>query len=119
MDSSSVDASSVTSMTYGLLGSFTAQTGQRDQLVAYLLRAAELLGGNPGCLHYVVSTSTDPDTVYVSEVWIDKAAHDSSLEPEDIRALITEARPLIAGMGSQTELDVHGGKGLPAGGTHD
>lgn len=82
-------------------------------MVQYLLQAAALLEANPGCLHYVVSTSDEPDAVWVSEVWLDKAAHDSSLEPEDIRALIQQARPLIAGTSDQTELTVHGGKGVP------
>jgi len=59
----------------------------------------------------VVSTSSDPDAVYVSEVWTDQVAHDASLETEDIRALIPEARPLITGMSEQTHLTVHGGKG--------
>ena len=43
----------------------------------------------------------------------DKDAHDASLEPEDVRVLIQQARPLIAGMSDQTELTVHGGEGLP------
>lgn len=99
-------------MSYGLFGSFTAQPGKRDDLVGYLLRAAELLRSNPDCLHYIVSTSTDPDAVYVWEVWTDESAHQASLQPEDIRALIQEARPLIADMSDQTQLVVHGGKGL-------
>jgi len=97
---------------YGLLGKFTAQPGQRDELVGHLLQAAALLAANPGCVSYVVSTSDEPDAVWVSEVWVDKAAHESSLEPEDIRALIQLARPLIAGMSDRTELQVHGGKGV-------
>ncbi len=59
-----------------------------------------------------VSTSDEADAVWVTEVWVDKAAHDSSLEPEEIRALIQRARPLIAGMSDRTELKVHGGKGV-------
>lgn len=51
--------------------------------------------------------------MWVSEVWTEQAAHDASLEPDDIRALIEKARPLIAGMSDQTELTVHGEKGLP------
>lgn len=100
-------------MSYGLFGKFSAQPGKRDELVQYLLQAAALLEANPDCLLYVVSTSEDPDAVWVSEVWVDRAAHDSSLEPEDIRALIHRARPLIAGMSDRTELAVCGGKGLP------
>lgn len=63
---------------------------------------------------YVVSTSEEPDAVWVSEIWTDEEAHDKSLEPADIRALIQEARPFITGMSHRTELDVRGGKGFPA-----
>lgn len=100
-------------MTYGLLGKFSAQPGRRDDLVGYLLQAAELLERNPGCIHYIVSTTDEPEAVWVFEVWTDKTAHDTSLEPDDIKALIQEARPLIAGMSDQTQLTVLGGKGLP------
>ena len=101
-------------MTYGLFGKIAAQPGRRDDLIGYLLQAAKLLERNRDCVHYVVSSSDEPEAVWVSEVWTDEAAHDASLEPEDIRALIQEARPLIAGMSDQTRLNVHGGKGLPA-----
>lgn len=50
--------------------------------------------------------------MWVCEVWTDQAAHDASLEPDDIRAIIGQARPLIAGMSDQVRLDVRGGKGL-------
>ncbi len=99
-------------MSYGLLGTFLAQPGRRDDLVEILLEAAAALGRDDGCLHYVISTTEDPDTVWVTEVWTDRAAHDASLEPEDVKALIQRAMPLIAGMGEQTHLTVHGGKGL-------
>ena len=100
-------------MTYGLFGKLSAQPGRREELLGRLLAAAELLGRDPGCLHYVVSTSAEPDAVWVWEAWTDQAAHDASLEPDDVRALIQQARPLIAGMSDQTVLTVHGGKGLP------
>ena len=101
-------------MTYGLFGKFSTEPGRREDLVQYLLRAADLLERNPGCIQYAVSTSEEPDAVWVSEMWTDEEAHDKSLESEDIRALIQEARPLIAGLSDRTELDVRGGKGLPA-----
>lgn len=98
---------------FGLIGKFSAQPGQRDTLVRYLLDAADLLRQNPECLHYVVSTSDEPDAVWVSEVWTGRDAHAASLEPEEIRSLIQDARPLIAGISDRTELSVQGGKGLP------
>jgi quinol monooxygenase YgiN len=99
-------------MTYGLLGKFSAQPGRRDDLVTHLLQAAKLLERNSGCIQYIVSTSDEPETVWVCEVWTNEAAHNASLEPEDIQTLIQKARPLIAGMSDQTRLTVLGGKGL-------
>jgi quinol monooxygenase YgiN len=101
-------------MTYGVFGKLSAQPGRRDDLVTYLLQAAKLLERNSGCIQYLVSTSDEPEAVWVCEVWTNAAAHDASLEPEDIQALIQKARPLIAGMSDQTQLTVQGGKGLPA-----
>jgi quinol monooxygenase YgiN len=100
-------------MTYGLFGKFSAQPSRRDDLVTCRLKAAKLLEHNSGCIHYIVSTSDEPEAVWVCEVWINVAAQGASLVPEDIQALIQNARPLIAGMFDQTRLTVQGGKGLP------
>ena len=97
---------------YGMFGKFTAQPGKRDDLVAVLLQAADALRADPGCLHYVVGTTDEPDAIWVTEAWTDKAAHDASLEPEEVRATIARAMPLIAGMSDRTELEIVGGKGL-------
>jgi quinol monooxygenase YgiN len=99
-------------MKYGLIGKFTAHPGRRDELVAMLLRAAEALQSDPTCLQYVVGTTAEPDAIWVTEVWTSKEAHDASLEPEETRALIQQAMPLVASMSDQTQLDVVGGKGV-------
>ncbi len=98
-------------MTYGLFGTFVAAAGARDQLVRHLLDAAALLKDDPACLQYVIATAGDND-VSVFEVWRDEDSHNSSLQRADIREIIRIARPLIAGMGSQTRLEVRGGKGF-------
>ena len=98
-------------MTYGLFGTFVAAEGGRDELVRHLLQAAALLEDDPACLQYIVGATGEHD-VAVFEVWDDKPAHDSSLRREDIRALIDAAGPLIVGVGSQTLVDVRGGKGV-------
>ncbi len=97
---------------YGFLAKFTAHPGKRDDLVELLLHAAESAQGDSGCLHYLISTSAEPDAIWVTEVWTTKAAHDASLETEDAKALIGQALPLIASVSGQTELRVVGGTGL-------
>ncbi len=98
---------------YGLVGSFKAQPGQGDRLAEVLLRAAARVGADCDCELYVISRSPDdPDAVWVTEVWTSPEAHGASLDDEATRELITEARPLIAGMGERFELVPVGGKGL-------
>jgi quinol monooxygenase YgiN len=52
----------------------------------------------------------------VTGVWTCREAHHASLEDQRVRELITQARPLIAGLGERFELVPLGGKGLPLGG---
>jgi quinol monooxygenase YgiN len=97
---------------YGLQGKMLAKPGQRDALVA-LLREASAGEPMPGCRLYIVSeVPAEPDAIAIFEVWNDKAAHDSSLQLESVRALIAKARPLIARMGDSIELRPIGGQGL-------
>lgn len=100
-------------MTYGLVGTLVAAPGHRAALVTHMLRAAEALRTNPECHVYLVATSDAPDDVLITEVWSSEAAHDASLTDPAVQALIAEVRPLLAGMGSRTVLDVHGGIGAP------
>jgi quinol monooxygenase YgiN len=100
---------------YGMHGRIVAQPGHGDELAAILLEAAAGLQANPGCLLYVVSRSADdPDSIWVTEAWTDRAAHAASLEDEAARALIARARPIIAAFADRAELRPEGGKGLPA-----
>jgi quinol monooxygenase YgiN len=96
-------------------GRIVAQPGRGDELAAILLEAAAGLEANPDCLLYVVSRSVDdPDSIWVTEAWTDRAAHAASLEDEGARALIARARPIIASFADRAELRPEGGKGLPA-----
>jgi quinol monooxygenase YgiN len=101
-------------MAYGLLSKISAHPGKGGDLADHLLRAAHLLERDSGCVQYVVSTSDEADVVWVFEVWTDRAAHDASLEPADVRALVRQAQPLIARPPEQTRMSVRGGKGVSA-----
>ncbi|MBI5354429.1 MAG: antibiotic biosynthesis monooxygenase [Chloroflexi bacterium] len=98
---------------YAMTGKFIAQAGKRDQLIEILKRAANLVGQLPDCRLYIVSEDvSNEDHVWVFEMWEDKEAHDFSLKDDKIRALITEAMPLMGGPPDGVELRVAGGYGI-------
>ena len=85
---------------FGLIGSMTAKPGQRAALAAAIAAGADSL---PGCYSYVISAdTTNPDLVWITEVWESKAAHDASLKLPQVQDAIAKARPLVAAVGSQT-----------------
>ncbi len=95
---------------YGLIGKMTATPGQRDALTAILL---EGLGRMPGCLSYVVAHDpADAETIWVTEVWTDEAAHRASLQVPEVREAIRKAMPLIATFGDAQVTTPVGGVGL-------
>lgn len=94
-------------------GKFTANPGERDNLVQAMLKAADLMRPLEGCILYMVSISpTEPDDVLVTEVWASKEAHDDSLKLESVRALIPQVLPLVAGSPEGVWFEPVGGKGL-------
>ena len=98
---------------YGMHVRFTAQRGHGDELAAILLEAAAGTEADADCLLYIVSRSPgDPDTVFVTEAWTTREAHDRSLEDADARALIARAMPLMASPPDAVTLAPAGGKGL-------
>ena len=98
---------------FGLHVEFTARPGAGDELQAVLLEAAEGLRSAEACRLYVVSRAAgSAETVYVTEAWTSRAAHDASLEDPAARALIERAMPLLAGRPDATALRPAGGKGL-------
>lgn len=99
-------------MRYGLHSKLTAKPGERDKLVATLLQAATHLKENPDCIQYLIGTTDEPDTVWVSEVWITKEAHDASLQIENLRNTLRQGFPLILATPVSDVFVPVGGKGL-------
>lgn len=96
---------------YGLHGKMIAQPGQRDALIGYLLEGSGSMDGN---YLYVVSADTsDPDALWIYEVWESAQHHQNSLKLEQVQAAIAKARPLIAGFADRLEFTPVGGTGLP------
>mgnify|MGYP001323254208 CR=1 FL=1 len=74
----------------------TAKSGKGGELAGILLEAAEANRAFDGCLQYEVHQSVfDPDTVWVTEAWVDQDAVKASLEDEGNKELIARSRPLI------------------------
>ena len=102
---------------------FTAQPGRGDELAQLLLRAAESLIGTPGCELYLVSrSSSDPGQIWVTELWLDQASLDASLEPlrtPEGQALVTQVSALldVDTQPERIDLEPLGGAGYLAGGT--
>src|SRR5258708_18128219 len=79
---------------YGMCGKILAKEGQRDALLEILLEASRT--PMKGCEIYIVSKSpSEPDAIWVMEVWQTEADHDASLNLDSVKALIGRARPLI------------------------
>ncbi|MFL5695262.1 MAG: putative quinol monooxygenase [Ktedonobacteraceae bacterium] len=56
-------------------------------------------------------SATEPETVWVTEIWSNAAAHEASLTLEGAKTTIKRAMPLIAGV-ERIDLLPIGGKGL-------
>jgi quinol monooxygenase YgiN len=96
-------------MSYGYFGTMRATPGHRDDVVAVLLESVAGLRG-AGCSVYSVSVSdSDPDLIWVYEVWDSKEHHDASLQLPETRAAIARAMPMLTGEFTSQETTVAGG----------
>jgi quinol monooxygenase YgiN len=96
---------------YGLIGKMLATPGRRDEIMTILLGGT---GAMPGCLSYIVAEDpSDPEAVWITEVWDSEASHKASLELPSVQAAISGARPMIAGFGERFVTTPRGGVGLP------
>lgn len=95
---------------YGLIGKMLATPGKRDELVDILVKG---VAGMPGCLSYVVAKdATDPDAIWVTEVWDSAGSHQASLSLPSVQQAIAKGKSLIAGFGERFETEPVGGHGL-------
>jgi quinol monooxygenase YgiN len=98
---------------FGLFGEITTIEGKRDELVTILLEAAEAMNTLEECELYIVSVKEEvPDGIWITEVWQNAEAHQSSLSLDAIKNLIEKGRPLIKGMNMMNTFSPIGGKGL-------
>lgn len=95
----------------------TAKPGQGDALAQAMLEVADGLRDIPGCELYVINRSaTDPDVIWVTELWQSQAQLDAALASDGARARIPEVLELVAEGGfERIDLVPLGGLGHPAG----
>src|SRR5690606_10508456 len=63
---------------FGLIGKMKAVAGQREALIGILLEGTRSM---PGCLSYIVARDTsDPDGIWITEVWDSRESHAASLK---------------------------------------
>ncbi|WP_337193720.1 putative quinol monooxygenase [Halobacillus litoralis] len=87
--------------------------GERETMVDLLLEAAESLQNLNDCDVYLVNISeSEPNAVFVYEVWKSEDAHQASLTLETTQSLIRRAKPFITGMERVETLQTRGGKGI-------
>ncbi|WP_136603936.1 putative quinol monooxygenase [Paenibacillus dokdonensis] len=97
---------------YGAYVKFTAKPGARETLANILLEAAAAAQTVEECEVYIINLSeTEPDAIWVTEVWSSAEAHQASLTQPETKDSITRAMPLIAGVESIPVVPL-GGKGL-------
>lgn len=98
---------------YAMFGKLAAHPGKRCEFAGILSRAADVVAQLPGCRMYIIHEDlSDADTLWVYEAWDDKESHDESLNHTQVRALISEAMPLMAGAPQGSELMIVAGHGL-------
>lgn len=99
-------------MAYGYVGTMRTKAGHRDDVLKILLSGVDGLRA-AGCELYVVSVpDTDPDIIWVTEVWQSKEHHDASLQLPEAKEAIGRAMPMLTGEFTSQELTVVGGLGV-------
>ena len=95
---------------YGLIGRMTVAAGRRDAVIEILLTGT---GRMPGCLSYIVAKDpSDPNGIWITEVWNNEGSHKASLSLPEVQAAIVKAKPMIAGFAERFITAPVGGVGL-------
>jgi quinol monooxygenase YgiN len=101
------------------VGHFAQQTrllaapGRIDDLVGTFLEAGRIQAVNADCeLMFVSKSETEPDVVYLTEVWRSQAAWERAVRSDVIVAWAADMPSLVEGRPETIHLDAIGGKGL-------
>jgi quinol monooxygenase YgiN len=82
---------------FSVYGRMTALPGRRDELIAVLLEGFRAGGDDCGLLGYSINAAfDDPDTIWLTQLWTDKEAHDTTTRSEPMVAVSCRVPPLLA-----------------------
>lgn len=97
---------------YGLIAKIRCQPGMREALTSILIEGTT---GMPGCRSYIVAAdASDPDALWVTEIWDSQESHRASLALPAVQNAIAKGKPLIAGFDQRFETQPIGGVGMSA-----
>lgn len=82
---------------FSVYGRMTALPGRRDELIAVLHEGFRAGGDDSGLLTYSINTvPEDPDTIWLTQLWTNKEAHDATTRSEPVAAVSRRLPPLLA-----------------------
>ena len=83
---------------FSVYGRMTALPGRRDELIALLHEGFRAGGDDSGLLTYSINTAPeDPDTIWMTQLWSDREAHDATTRSEAVVAVTQRLLPLLTG----------------------
>lgn len=91
-----------------IIGQLMSSPSKREELIGYLAQGSQAMPGN--LAYQIWRDKEDENSVWITEVWRDEAAHKASLALPQVQEAIRKARPIIAGFGVRAELEPAGGK---------
>lgn len=82
---------------FAVYGRMTAKPGRRDALIDALRESITALGEPAGLRDYTFNAALDdPDTLWVTQIWTTKAAHDTATKIEVNKARTRALADLLA-----------------------
>jgi quinol monooxygenase YgiN len=82
---------------FAVYGRMTARPGLRGELIDLLRVTIDALGNPPGLLSYSINTVIDdPDTLWITQTWTDRAAHDTTTKTTANKAESARIADLLA-----------------------
>lgn len=74
----------------------TLAEGQREAFIGILKTGTRDMPGNIS--YNITKDSADENLIWISELWVDEAAHKASLALPSVREAIAQGRPMIRAM---------------------